>query len=64
MTFQEVLEFTGYSEVYLSECLLNRPDSRPAQQAARLGYVINDKDKKHMVRIKTDKDFRNSRIAA
>jgi|GEM_PF-2109936 len=64
MTFQEVLDFTGYSEVYLAECLLNRPDSRPARQAEKLGYIISDEDKKYMVRIKTDKRFRNSRAAA
>lgn len=63
MTFDEVLEFTGYSEVYLSECILYRPKSRPAQQAGKLGYVITPEDKKRMVRVKTDKEFRDGKAA-
>jgi hypothetical protein len=58
MTFVELVKKTKYSPVYLGECILNKPNSRPTWQAKEYGYKVTEADIKIINKLKTSKCFR------
>ncbi len=59
MTFKEFLSITQYTEVYASHCLLYMPNSRPSKMAKNLGFEPTEEERKHMIKVKTSKKYRD-----
>jgi len=44
MTFTEFVDYSNYSATHVANCLLYKPDSRPAKLAKNMGYKPSDKE--------------------
>lgn len=51
MTFIEFVNKTGYSAIYVSQCLTYRPKSRPSLLAKSFGYEPTEVDRKKMLNL-------------
>lgn len=56
MTFKEFVNATGYSAIYVAQCLTYRPKSRPAILAKSLNYEPTEVDRKKMMNLVASKE--------
>jgi len=48
MTFTEFVVFSNYSATHVANCLLYKPESRPAKLAKNMGYTPTESESKKM----------------